>query len=255
LSLEEDPYPVYRELRRRAPVYRGNHPSVGLFWALCRFDGVQWAARNWELFSSAEGNDLDDTGDLFGPAPAMDHCDPPLHTEQRRAMRDDFSLRNAHSSLAKLAAEEVDRLLSDLAGRESVDFARDLAYRLPANLILRWLGFSPIRFRPDPRLAHRNARTGPGAARASAASGRRPKRPLGIPGRCGRRTRSHGWQRPTRLLAQSHQEGVLSLEKAAANAFFFFNAGIVSANALISNWFLHMDSNRDWLAWSKPRGT
>jgi cytochrome P450 len=248
LSLEEDPYPVYRELRTSAPVYRGEHPSVGLFWALSRFDDVQRAARSWELLSSAEGNDLDDTGSLFGPAPAMDLCDPPVHTIQRRAMRSDFSLRNVRSSLAALAAEEIDRILNDLLGRESVDFARNLAYPLPANLILRWLGFPRSDF-AQIRDWHR------GMLERNPGQRELPQRAVdarnalwgylgdALDERCRK-----GGNDLLASLAHSHRRGMLSREEALANALFFFDAGIVSTNALISNWFLHMNSNRDQLA-------
>lgn len=92
LRLDVDPYPTYRQLRAKSPLYRGHTDSAGWFWDLSRFDDMQAAVRDWETFNSAYGNDLDDTGELFGPAPAMDLCDPPVHTRQRRALRAAFTL-------------------------------------------------------------------------------------------------------------------------------------------------------------------
>src|SRR6185503_20347568 len=89
LDLEDDPYPAYRRLRVAAPVYAGVTHGLA-FWALSRFDDVQAAARDWETFSSAGGNDLDDTGLLFGAEGELTRADPPLHTRLRAAVKREF---------------------------------------------------------------------------------------------------------------------------------------------------------------------
>jgi cytochrome P450 len=47
---------------------------AGRFWALSRYADVQAAARDWETFSSAQGNDLDQTALLFAPAGELTHA-------------------------------------------------------------------------------------------------------------------------------------------------------------------------------------
>ncbi len=89
LQLHDDPYPLYRCLRDEAPVYAD---PAGRFWALSRHADVQASARDWETFSSAEGNDLDQTALLFAPAGELTHADPPLHTRLRDAIKREFGV-------------------------------------------------------------------------------------------------------------------------------------------------------------------
>jgi cytochrome P450 len=113
LLLDQDPYPVYRRLRDEAPLYAGRI-ATGPFWALSRFADVEAAARDWETFSSAQGNDLDDTGRLFGPAPAMDLADPPVHTRQRNVLRKAFTPRVVETKLEPLARHKIRELVGRL---------------------------------------------------------------------------------------------------------------------------------------------
>ena len=50
-KLHEDPYPVYQELRDRHPAYY--NPDMD-FWALSRYDDVDNALKNPDLFISSE---------------------------------------------------------------------------------------------------------------------------------------------------------------------------------------------------------
>src|SRR4051794_41824706 len=81
----DDPYPVYRRLRDEAPLYHDERLDL---WALTRFDDVQAAAKDWETFSTSvggQGNDLDDTYQLFLPAGDVAGVDPPIPTRLRGA--------------------------------------------------------------------------------------------------------------------------------------------------------------------------
>ncbi|MGB8880306.1 MAG: hypothetical protein WCD11_28625, partial [Solirubrobacteraceae bacterium] len=89
LEPDDDPYPLYRRLRDERPVYAD---PGGRFRALSRHADVQATARDWRRFSSAEGNDLDDTSLLFAPAGELTHADPPLHTRLRDAIKREFGL-------------------------------------------------------------------------------------------------------------------------------------------------------------------
>lgn len=66
--------------------------AAGRFWALSRYADVQAVARDWETFSSAEGNDLDQTALLFEPAGELTHANPPLHTRLRDAIKREFGV-------------------------------------------------------------------------------------------------------------------------------------------------------------------
>jgi cytochrome P450 len=239
LLLEEDPYPTYRRLRDDAPLYRGD-TGAGAFWALSRFDDVDAAVRDWQTFSSAHGNDLDDTGLLFGPAPAMDLADPPVHTRHRQALRHVFSPQIVSTKLEPLARRTVRKLISRLRQDAIVDFAHDLAYPLPASLICEWLGF-PEADRERIGCWH------------SATLDRVPGQ-IQLPAQAVRARdelweyirdalawrRAHPQDDVLTELLRAHVAGELSEHETMANAFFFFDAGIVSTAALIGSSLLHL---------------
>ncbi len=106
---------------------------------------MQAAARDWEAFSNAEGNDLDQTALLFAPAGELTHADPPLHTRLRDAIKREFGASQVRGRLKQTVRAEVRRRIGELRGRERVYLARGLALLLPAGVICGWLGFSPSR--------------------------------------------------------------------------------------------------------------
>jgi len=116
-----------------APVYAGV-TNGSEFWAISRFDDVQAVARDWERFSSAEGNDLDDTGLLFGAVGELTSADPPLHTRLRAVVKKEFGASAVRMRLEGIVREMTRELISGLRDRDVVDLAGDLAHPLPAML-------------------------------------------------------------------------------------------------------------------------
>jgi cytochrome P450 len=125
-------------LRDEAPVYRGYD---GKFWALSRYEDVQAAARDWGTFSSAQGNDLDDTALLFAPSGELTHADPPLHTRLRDAIKREFGMTAVRASLEPVVRGKVRQLIGTVQRQDSFDFASQLALPLPAAMVSGWLGF------------------------------------------------------------------------------------------------------------------
>ena len=240
LRLDVDPYPTYCWLRAEAPLYKGYTSSVGRFWALSRFDDVQAAARDWETFSSAHGNDLDDTGDLFGPAPAMDLCDPPIHARQRQVLRSEFGLRAVREKLESNARRKIRALIDRLAECDEVDLADDLGYTLPASVIFEWLGF-PATDHAEIRRWHRGMleRVLGVMELPADAVALRDQLWAYLEQELATRRAVPGDDLMT-VLANAVADGRLSKEEALANALFLLDAGIVSSSALIANTFLHL---------------
>jgi cytochrome P450 len=138
LQLHDDPYPLYRRLRDEAPLFYNAERGC---WVLSRYDDVQAAARDWETFSLAEGNDLDDSAELFAPSGELTHADPPLHTRLRNAVRREFGVTMVRQNLEPLVRAKVKRLIAGLSSRAEVDFAKEIALELPAAMVCGWLGF------------------------------------------------------------------------------------------------------------------
>jgi cytochrome P450 len=136
-TASDDPYPVYRVLRDRHPVFRNEERD---FWALSRFSDVQVAARDWRTFSNSEGVDLDDVGRLIGAGNFLD-ADPPTHDALRRVVHASFTPR-AVQAFDPIVREEARGCLAAARHAEEMDLAEELAWRLPVSVICRLLGFS-----------------------------------------------------------------------------------------------------------------
>lgn len=136
-DVQADPYPVYRQLRDQAPLYRSSEHG---FWALSRYDDVVTVSRDWKRFSSAFGVDIDGTGGEFGQGNFLEE-DPPLHDLLRAVVRSEFVPKDLRPALEPFVRQEVERIVSDLRTRPAVDFARELAWELPVIVVSRLMGF------------------------------------------------------------------------------------------------------------------
>jgi hypothetical protein len=131
-----DPYPTYRTLRERAPVF---HNAARGFWALSRFDDVRAASRAWASFSNASGVDLDELGrKVFGPGDFLD-MDPPDHDELRAVVRSRFTPK-AVASLEPLVRRHVQGLLDLPSTTETFDAIERLAWRVPTGVMCSIMG-------------------------------------------------------------------------------------------------------------------
>jgi len=139
-----DPYPVYRELRETAPVWRS--PFGRTF--LTRYEDASLLMRDRRL-----GKDYTDPEALirrFGPTameePAvveLSHMmlmrDPPDHTRLRGLVTKVFTARKMEEMRPGIQAI-TDRLLDKVAGNGEMDAIRDLAFPLPMLVICELLG-------------------------------------------------------------------------------------------------------------------
>jgi cytochrome P450 len=105
---DTDPYPRYARLREEAPVYRSPRNR---FFAISRLDDVQSVSCDWRRFSNANGIDLDQSGEHFGPN--FVSSDPPRHRLLRRLLQPRFS----PSAVAELLGPVVSVRASELVDR------------------------------------------------------------------------------------------------------------------------------------------
>ncbi len=120
-------------------------PAGPGFWGIVRHADVQYVNRHPELFSSQVG-----ATQIRDPAPEdlafvqemMLNMDPPRHTKLRRVVARLFTPREVAARRLQMehrAAEIVDRV----AGRDSCDFAQDLAADLPLLTLAEVMGMPP----------------------------------------------------------------------------------------------------------------
>ncbi|HET7380959.1 MAG TPA: cytochrome P450 [Gaiellales bacterium] len=239
LDLEGDPYPTYRRLRAAAPVYAGVTHGVP-FWAVPRFDDVQAVARDWETFSSGDGNDLDDTGLLFGAEGELTSADPPLHTRLRAAVKNEFGTGAVRMRLEQTVRDTTRKLIAGLREHEVVDVARDLAYPLPAAVMCGWLGFPAGDHAGLARWHALMVERRPGRIGLTDEGLRAGEEMRAYVREALRRPRTHEADDLLSLLAAANAAGVLTEDEAVGGAMLLFVAGISTTSALISNAFLHL---------------
>jgi cytochrome P450 len=104
-----DPYPVYRQLREHAPVYRlADYPC----WVLSRFEDVWNASMDAEHFSTAGGTTPSQLLTKTQPVtPMLNSMDPPSHTALRAKLRPFFApvrIRELEPTIRRLFGERLD---------------------------------------------------------------------------------------------------------------------------------------------------
>lgn len=138
-----DPYPVYRKLRERAPIYR--HPLLPA-WILTRYADVEAILRDSRF--SANRSDLPELRGFFGAISPEFHAvitssllmvDPPRHTRLRGLVNKAFTPRSVEK-LEPRVYDIVHELIDSLEGLSEIDLVRDFAVPLPVIVICELLG-------------------------------------------------------------------------------------------------------------------
>ena len=131
-AVRRNPYPVYRVLRRVAPVLR--HPRLDL-WMLFDHESVKRAMQDHDAFSSRAappgGGALD----------WLIFQDPPVHTRLRGLIARTFTPR-AIARLEPAIAAAADALLENVSARGELELMAEFAVPLPLLVIGELLGVS-----------------------------------------------------------------------------------------------------------------
>jgi cytochrome P450 len=94
-EIDADPFPYYAILREQYPCYWS---ESGKLWILSRYDDVMQAARDWETFSSAQGNLIDELPGRSGAT--LGTTDPPRHDRLRALSQAAFARKNIENLIA-----------------------------------------------------------------------------------------------------------------------------------------------------------
>lgn len=117
-EVDNDPYPLYRRLR-------DNHPCFwsegGNCWVLSRYQDIVDAAVDWQTFSSAKGNMLDDKDIPERAGVTLGTTDPPRHDQMRRLLQFAFMRRN-FTQLEDRIRALVDETIDGFIDGETFDF-------------------------------------------------------------------------------------------------------------------------------------
>ncbi len=133
-----DPFGLYAELRRTAPVCWVDREGGG-FWAVTTHPEVSHIGADPGAFCSARGILTDEIGTTYDTPPTMMHTDPPQHTRYRRLVQPGFK-----PSMVRLMEEGVTAkaraLIEPIEAGVALDVVDSLSVPFPLQVICELLG-------------------------------------------------------------------------------------------------------------------
>jgi cytochrome P450 len=136
-EVHENPYPIYKELRDSAPLYRNEERG---YWVLSRYGDCLMALRNFKLFTNKYGNQLEPLSEEQWPT--ILSTDPPDHT-RLRGLTSRLFTPQAVSILEDTIRSLARRLLEPHLDAHRIDLVRDFSAHLPIAVIGQLLGVPP----------------------------------------------------------------------------------------------------------------
>lgn len=128
-EVDINPYPLYKTLRDEHPCYWS---EKGDCWVLSRYDDLFAATRNWQVFSSAKGNMLDDLEERAGST--LGTTDPPRHDRLRSLVQYAFSRRGLDyliEPIQQISNEVIDQFID----RGEFEFVADFASPITVGVL------------------------------------------------------------------------------------------------------------------------
>jgi cytochrome P450 len=137
------PHEVFRTLRREAPVWwqaipDEDNPTNGPgFWVLSKYEDVQAANRNTELFCAIDGPSIHHTPEMRDMM--LVSMDGAHHTRQRKIISAGFTPRMV-GRLEEQARIWAVKIVENALELGTCEFVQDVAYQLPMHMIADIVG-------------------------------------------------------------------------------------------------------------------
>ena len=148
LYLRNEHHDVFKNLRASQPVYWNPEADAAGFWALTKYDDIEFASKNPKLFSSAKENGghrifNENEIDENNTEASMISLDPPQHAAYRRMVTPGFVPKRI-SGMEERIRTRVTRLLDRLEERgkdgNEVEFIDAVAAALPIEVLAELFG-------------------------------------------------------------------------------------------------------------------
>jgi cytochrome P450 len=136
-AVDSDPFPFYKTLRDEHPCFWSKEANM---WVLSRYADIVTALNEWQTYSSAKGNLMDELPNRAGAT--LGTTDPPRHDRLRALIQHAFMKRNLEAladPIRAVAREHLDAL----AGERQFDFVEDFSSKVTAKVLFRLLGLPP----------------------------------------------------------------------------------------------------------------
>lgn len=137
------PHEVFNTLRREAPVWWQATPDTNKyhsgpgFWVLSKYEDVQAANRDTDLFCAIDGPSVSDSPEMRGTM--LVSMDGTSHTRQRKIISAGFTPRMV-GRLEVQARTWAVKIVEDALERGTCEFVQDVAYQLPMHMIADIVG-------------------------------------------------------------------------------------------------------------------
>jgi hypothetical protein len=136
-AVDADPFPYYKTLRDEHPCFWSKEANM---WVLSRHADIMAALSNWQTYSSARGNLMDELPNRAGAT--LGTTDPPRHDRLRGIIQHAFTRRGLEA-LTDPIRSLVKETLDELDGAKSFDFVGDFSAKVTAKILFRTLGLPP----------------------------------------------------------------------------------------------------------------
>lgn len=128
-QIDADPFPAYKVLRDEFPCFWSPQANK---WVLSRYDDILAALSNWRIYSSAQGNLVDEFPGRAGAT--LGSSDPPRHDRLRGLIQSAVTKR-ALDYLAEPVKVSARGYLDALRGRDSFDSVGEFGSKVTVDLL------------------------------------------------------------------------------------------------------------------------
>ena len=128
-AIDADPFPAYRTLREEYPCFWSEEAGM---WVLSRYDDILNALTNWRIYSSAQGNLVDEFPGRAGST--LGSSDPPRH-DRLRALIQSAMTKRALDHILEPARASCRAHLAEIGAADSFDFVNDYGSKVTVDLL------------------------------------------------------------------------------------------------------------------------
>jgi cytochrome P450 len=136
-AVDANPFPFYKTLRDEHPCFWSREANM---WILSRYADIFNALGDWQTYSSAKGNLMDELPGRAGAT--LGTTDPPRHNRLRALIQHAFTKRSLDSMAEEIRAVTVEQLTT-LKGAQQFDFVGDFSSKVTTKILFRILGLPP----------------------------------------------------------------------------------------------------------------
>ncbi len=128
-ATDADPFPAYKTLRDDYPCFWSEEAGM---WVLSRYHDILGALTNWKLYSSAQGNLVDEFPGRAGAT--LGSTDPPRH-DRLRALIQSAMTKRALDHVLEPARASCRAHLAEIREGDSFDFVNDFGSKVTVDLL------------------------------------------------------------------------------------------------------------------------